>query len=409
MSQPSNLKAPYMLLSVFLAFIFWLYVIDIEDPDQSFTVRDVPVVISGENILESQGLTITSISRETVDLTLRAPNSVMSSITKDTISVSVDVSKLAAGGEYNVTYTLQKPAYVASNSLIEEGRTPQQLTVTVGELSAEVFPIEMVMKGSVAEGYQAGTPSVSPETVTISGSVEAVAKVRKVAVILEQENLSQRFSGELPLVMLDAFDNEISDFTLDMSETTAFITVPIVVVKEIPLTVHFISGGGATQENISKLIFEPSVISVSGSKEDMEGLTEISLGSIDLSRVTDDTNFTLPIALDQTLTNVSGTTEAMVTVSVEGLATQAFEVTNIQLTNIPSGYHATASTYMRTVVVRGSDEDLENLDPSQLRIVANLANISAVGSTSVPVTVYLDATESMGVIGEYAIVVNITR
>ncbi|MFI3251122.1 MAG: CdaR family protein [Eubacteriales bacterium] len=409
MNKTENYKIPYMVLSVFLAFILWLYVIDVEDPDQTFFVRDIPVIITGENILESQGLTITTISQETVDLTLRSPNSVSGSINNDNLSVTIDVSKLAEAGEYLVNYTLNKPTYINANNIVEESRTPQQLTITVGELATEVFPIDLIMRGSVASGYQLAEHTVSPETVVISGSIESVSHVHRVAVILEQEDLSERFSGELPLVMLDINGNKIEDFSLEISEKTVFITVPVVVVKEIPLTVNFIAGGGAIPEDISKLTLEPNSITVSGSKEDMAGLEEISLGSIDLSKVIDRKSFTLPISIDHTLNNVSGTTEAVVTVQIEGLDSQSFEVTNIQLINIPHGYTATASTQMRTVVVRGSTQALAEIDPSQLRIVADLANISAIGSTSVSVKVYLDASEDVGVTGEYNIVVDIGR
>ena len=52
------------------------------------------------------------------------------------------------------------------------------------------------------------------------------------------------------------------------------------------------------------------------------------------------------------------------------------------------------------------------IDASQLSIVVDLSDISAVGLYSVPpskVKVYLNAGSSMGVIGEYSIVVNVSR
>ena len=56
----------------------------------------------------------------------------------------------------------------------------------------------------------------------------------------------------------------------------------------------------------------PSKITVAGTQEDIDHLTEISLGSIDLSKVVGTSNFTFTIDLDPSLENVTGITEAKV-------------------------------------------------------------------------------------------------
>ena len=53
-----NSKWVFVLISVFLAVIFWMYVRNDLDPPGSRTIYNVPVTLTGETILESQGLTI---------------------------------------------------------------------------------------------------------------------------------------------------------------------------------------------------------------------------------------------------------------------------------------------------------------------------------------------------------------
>lgn len=408
-TSPNNSKTSYAFLSVVLAFLFWLYVIDVEDPERSHTFKDVPITLIGENVLESQNLTVTALSHDTVDLEIAAPISTLNTLLSAGLTVSLDVSKLSSEGDFSTAYTVNLPNNVNSNTLILEQRTPTQISVEVGKLYSESFPIGLVMRGSVAEGYQAGQHTTNPETVILNGTVEAVSKVDRVVVVLEQENLDERFSGELPLLLLDTHGQIIDDINIDMSETSAFVTLPIVMEREIPLVVNCTPGGGATEDHISQLEISPQTITVSGAEEAIIGLKEISLGTIDLSLVREQKTFTFPIALDSSLSNVSGISEASVTVTVEGLATQTFDITNIELINIEPGYTASTSTQMRTVVVRGAREDLALLDASQLRIVADLSDISASGSTSVPVRVYLDSALDVGVTGEYTIVVNIAK
>ena len=121
------------------------------------------------------------------------------------------------------------------------------------------------------------------------------------------------------------------------------------------------------------------------------------------------TSITKEVALDPSLENVSGITSAVVTVTVEGLATRNIDVDNITpSSDIPSGYTVTFATQVKTVTVRGKQEAVDALDASQIRIVADLSDIASVGTYPVPVKVYVDA-EGVGVVGEYSIVVNVSR
>lgn len=60
-------------------------------------------------------------------------------------------------------------------------------------------------------------------------------------------------------------------------------------------------------------------------------------------------------------------------------------------------------------MVRGSASVLDQIDVSQLRIVADLSDVAGTGIRSVPAQVYLDASDEVGVIGTYTISVNITQ
>ena len=154
-----------------------------------------------------------------------------------------------------------------------------------------------------------------------------------------------------------------------------------------------------------------SSIMVSGDGDDLAGLTSISLGEIDLSQVFGSRQvFQMPIDLDASLTNVSGITEATVTVTVQGLSTRILQVSNISFINKPEGYRAEAVTQSCSVQIRGSEEAVEAVTASQLRVVADLSEMElATGSQTIPVRVYLDGGSDVGVVGEYNIVVSLTR
>lgn len=401
-----------ILMSVLLAVLFWLYVRAELDPSQTSWFYHVPVEITGSTVLTRQGLTVANLSQSTVDLRIEGPASVLDSLSRSRkdLSVTLDVSKCTEG-ENKLVYTPNWPVNINTDSIVTIDRDPETITVTVEKLYTSSFNVEFQLKGTVADGYQAGTPAINPETVVVSGPAEQVSRVKKVVAVLETEDLDQRFAGDLPLILLDENGEQITDAEVALDSPTAYIVLPVVVVKDIPLTVNFQPGGGATIDDITYEI-NPKSLMVSGAESDMESLNEISLGSVDLSKVVGTNTFTFPIDLDASLENVTGSTSATVTVTVNGLDTRSFDVDNIQMVNIPDGYQVTLATQVRTVKVRGKQEDLNNIDASQLSIVADLSDVDFTGLYSVPaskVKVYLNADSSVGVIGDYTVVVNVSR
>ena len=400
----------YVLCSIILALLFWMYVRVTVDPTDTQTIRNVRVVTTGTSVLTSQGLTVAGTSDETVDLRVEAPSSVITNLLRyrDDIYVTLDVSRCTLG-ENRVTLSQPTwPTNFNTDDVVVLERNPSSITVTVEELYTSTFNVEFQLNGQVAEGYQMGVPAIEPATVTVSGPVEEVSRVSRVVAVLNNENLSEQYTGDLPLTLLDSEGNPLTDLSVTLSAQTAYVVVPVVVEREVELVVNFLPGGGATTDDITYSI-EPSTITVSGSEEDMASLTQLSIGSVNLSQVVGTNTFTFPISLDPSLENVSGETTATVTVTVEGLDTAVFEVDNISLTEPPAGYRADAVTQTRQVTVRGRAEDLANIDASQLRIVADVSNITSTGQISVPARVYLDAAGSVGVIGEYTVVVEVSR
>ena len=401
-----------ILMSVLLAVLFWLYVRAELDPAQTSWFYHVPVEITGSSVLTRQGLTVANLSQSTVDLRIEGPVSVLDSLSRSRkdLSVTLDVSKCTEG-ENKLVYTPNWPVNINTESITTIDRDPETITVTVEKLYTSSFNVEFQLKGTVADGYQAGTPAINPETVVVSGPAEQVSRVKKVVAVLETEDLDQRFAGDLPLILLDENGEQITDAEVTLDSPTAYVVLPVVVVKDVPLTVNFQPGGGATIDDITYEI-NPKSLMVSGAESDMESLNEISLGSVDLSKVVGTNTFTFPIDLDASLENVTGSTSATVTVTVNGLDTRSFDVDNIQMVNVPDGYQVTLATQVRTVKVRGKQEDLDNIDASQLSIVADLSDVDFAGLYSVPaskVKVYLNADSSVGVIGDYTVVVNVSR
>lgn len=102
------------------------------------------------------------------------PVSVLNNLTRSNVTASVDVSSITEAGEYELNCRLILPNNVdTTGAFFPEQSNP--VTVTVDTLVTETMNVEVRLEGSVANGYQAGTPVADPETVELRGSAEQVA------------------------------------------------------------------------------------------------------------------------------------------------------------------------------------------------------------------------------------------
>lgn len=404
-------KGLYMVLSVLVAIGLWAYVVGALNPDSSGPVRNLPVTFVGTDVLESRGLMITSGLEQTVTLNVNGKRDALLALSAETVSITIDVSSITQPGQYSSEYqvSFNPPSGVSSSSLVTTDRYPQTVSYTVVRQATRTIPVRGTATGSVAEGYQAGEFSFAPDTLEVRGEEALVNQIDYALVTLDQEDMSETYSGDLPYVFITFTGDTMDPAELETSATLVRTTLPVFQLKEVPLSINLIPGGGASEKNV-KVEIEPKSIVISGAPADLEPLKEVSLGDIDLAKVPGSDILTFPISLSSELTNVSGVAEAVVTLSMEGLTTTTLEVDNIELIHCPEGYFAEAVTRTRQIQIRGAAEAVETVTASQLLIVADLENaVAATGTQTIPVKVYLNGRNDVGVVGDYNIVVSITR
>ena len=415
MGKIKDSKGLYVAISILLAIIFWLYVRAENDIPMENVVRGIPVQIANEDVLESRGLMVSEVEPAAINITFEGSSSVVPRLNRNNVTVSVDVARITSEGSYDLTYTVAMPTNLntTGGSGITRSSDVETIRVTVVPLYTRELSIEGTFVGEVADGYQAGELEITPETVTISGEESAVNQVARAVVEVGGDALTETYTGDLPITLLDRDGNVIEDDRISLSVDTALVILPVQVVRDVPLTVNLIPDGGISQEDIDRYVkveIDPATISVAGSAEDLEAITSISLGDIDLSTVLTTASVERNIEIANELTNISGVSRATVTITIEGLEMRTVDVSNFELRNVSAGYHADIVTQSIDIQIRGPRESLDQISPSQILVVGDLTDIvSATGRYTVPARVYLNGPDDVGVVGEYTVTVQVTR
>ncbi len=416
-------KLLYVILSVILAFCLWYYVTTVEGDTSTNIVNNIPVTFLGEDVLRENGLMITSETPR-VSVEFEANRITLGKLNLDTITASVDVSILTQEGAFPLGYELSYSGVSTSSFTVLEKR-PMNITINVERYVTREIEIRGAFTGQQADGYiidlENGQPKFefTPATITVSGRASDVERISHALVTVDNDILSETIRGDFPYELIGA-DGEPLDrasLNIECSTETVATVLRVKQVVSLPLTVTFEDGGGATlAENVTWDI-EPKTITVAGEAADLESLIargELNVGAIDLAEIvqtgeTVEIKRTIPLA--EELTNVDGVTEATITLTINGLATRTFEVTDFTIQNKPEGYNARIVTKALTVTVRGKEEELEQISAANLRVVADLSDINlSPGQYTIEAKIYFDGTGSAGVVEtNYLLAVRLSR
>ena len=80
------------------------------------------------------------------------------------------------------------------------------------------------MIGEAAEGYDRGTPSVSPNYINVSGPMSVVGQISAVGIVINVDGADSNLADSAPVVCFDANENEIpTDERITFSRSSVII------------------------------------------------------------------------------------------------------------------------------------------------------------------------------------------
>ena len=404
-----------MAVSLLAAVILWLYVTTTEGVEREMMLSGVKIEFTGaESLRESSGLIVTEQDRTSVNITVKGSRRVLSKINSGNVTAAIDLSRVTTDGRYSVSYSLVYPTGVNPDEIAVVRSSSDVVNFYVDRQVRKTVPVEGRFLGSTAEGYLADeNPVFDPMVVTVSGPKTAVSAVDHAYISITRTEVDKTLSYFTTYDLMDADGNVIEDSSVIKETEEISVTLNVQSVKQVPLDINIVSGGGATREENTSIVIDPAYIVLSGDAAAIDSVSKIVLGTVDLSAVNGEYSARYTVVPPDSTENLSGVSEAEVTVSIIGLVSQNFNIghDNISCINVPEGFNAEIINQALSVTIRAPEEDLARITASHIRAVADLSEVSesnATGFISPAVRIFIDGFPTAGVVGRYSIIVTLT-
>lgn len=259
-------------------------------------VTDIPIVID----IDREKFFVSGLP-ETATIRLEGSQSILTQTlaTRNFEITTPNLNELGPG-----KYTVKLIGKGLSSSL-NYSIMPLEVDIVIEEKAVVKYSVSVEFSpSSLAEGYIASTPIVSPESVTISGAKSTIDKISEVSVVVlpDGTNITEDIEMTLPVLVFDK-NGELLNVNIDQSQVDVLIPVEGTS-KNIPIVLR--KAGEENPEYTYELEFaegqEPNA-QVTGPETLLKSLDNLPV-EIDLSGVTESTTRSVKIALPNGLKTV---------------------------------------------------------------------------------------------------------
>lgn len=403
-------KTSNILLSLIIALGLWIYVSTVVTTTIDATYYNLEVALQGESVLGDRNLMLISVENNEVDLTIHGSRQNVGKIKASDLQLVADLTNIYSAGTYNLTYAITYPGDVPSGSVSELSKSPDRVTVVVAERTRKEVPVEITYNGFAADGYIMDPSAVelSNTYVTVSGPKEVVDLIDHASITLDCENATETIVTSQRYVLRDAENEPVDASLITVDVEQVQVTVPVSMLKTIPVKLTIVPGGGAAEET-SEILIDPAELSISGDAAILSNLNELVLGTVDLGEITDESwTKTYDIVLPEGVENRSGITTATVTISFPRLATREFTITAIQYVNQPDNMKVQMLTKQLTITVRGLKEEVAALTPADIVAQVDLSGVENTAAVE-PEFIFGSKFASVDVLGKYSVSVMVSE
>ncbi|MBQ9980472.1 MAG: hypothetical protein IJP23_05390 [Oscillospiraceae bacterium] len=402
-------KLFYAIISIIIAIGFWIYVVNVENSETDITIKNIPVVYEGEESLrDNRSLVIGDEEKvEYMTLNFSGRRSDINKLNKNNMTINVDLTAIRTAGTYTLQYDVEFPNGVSSSDF-DFSKNNGYITVALYKLTSKDVEVIGDFTGSIQEGYTSSGFEFSPATVKIFGTEKELAEVERALVTLNRTDLDETVQGTSDYILIDRDGEAVESLAITRETDEVSFVYGVLMEKEVVLDVSAIEGGGLTDKNTTFNVM-PGKLTLVGDAAVLEELNTIYL-PVDLAEVRNGDVLRLEIPLPNDVRNITGETQAKVTVKTVGVATQVVEITDIELKNLPADSEVELRTSSIKVELRGNSAEVAAITPENITAIADFALANGItGNITVPVEITVEGYENVGVLGTYEAVASVTE
>ena len=387
MSLTNNIGLKF--LAVLIALVLWLAIVNVNDPEKTITVSNIPISVTNESAITSRDMVYNVKSEQYLNITVSGKRSIVSNLSAEDFRATASLKELSKVNSIPVDVTTKNASLGRKITIVKQ--SAQTILVDVENVEEKDFT-DLVVEytGKVADGYVAGLSSMSTDEVTVKAPTSIIDKIKKVAVRCSLDGTNTNISKKCPVILYDKNDKEIKSDEIELSDKKIRVNVNVLRAKQVPISTINKDALGKPADGyvVDDVILSSDSITVYGSEESLDSIESLDIqDDIDVSDAKGDVTQNIDVTgkLPKGL-SVSGESTITVKVVIKKLITRTFEydASEVSLNDLTSDLDVQLVTKQVKVTLQG--EVISQLTKDDMAISADLGKVKE-GTTTVHVDV----------------------
>jgi len=399
-----------LALSVLGAIVAWMVVTIIVQPGTSNTIYNVPVDYTYDSAAyTSRGLSIVSAEDKTVNLKISGDGYTIGGLTASDFVVYPDFSSVRDSGEKTLHLQVRGVNTLLNGVSVSIEGGDNSVDVVFDVVEEKTVPITVTTNYlTIADGYILYGTELSKETVTLSGPSTEIDKVETcTAEVTHKGELTDSVTLDTALRFYTKSGSEVKFEYTNLEESSVEVTLEVYKMATLPVSVSFINAPRNFDPSVLVYSLSKQTLNVAGPESQIEKLSTLSVGTIDLSTFALNKVYELPIELPgniRLLDNISSITVSFDSSKLE-TKTMNLPASCVQVVNLPSTYTLTVQTErLMNVTLCGPAGLLDTLVPEQVVIEIDADDFYvAAGQQNIACRLYVPSNGKIFALGSYVI------
>ena len=400
-----------LVLSALLAVALWVVITTVVQPGTAITLSGVPVDYNYDaSVYTSRGLSIVQAPSKPVNLTVSGDGYTIGQLRAEDFVVYPDCSSVRSSG----TKTLQLRvrcinSAVAGNISVSIANTDSTVDIVFDVVEEKTLPVQVNTRYlTIEDGYILYSTAASNETVTLTGPSSELADVAScTAEVSYNDPLNDSVTVDTHLRFYNESGHELTFDYVTLDHDTVEVTLTVYKTAQLPVNVRFVNTPPNFDDSVLIYSLSQTELRVAGPADVVDNLSELAVGTIDLSTFALDKVYEMPITLPSGLVSLDNVDTVTVSFNCSAMATKTLNIPaeNIEVINLPSTYQLTVeSDRLMNVTLCGPASVLESLTADQVVAQIDADDFAvSLGQQNIACSIYVPADGRIFVLGSYTV------
>jgi len=258
-------KNSIKLISLFLAFVLWIYVSNEQNP-----VREKILNVKLEHNQLAQDVIIGGGLPESVSVRVQGNKNQLVNLSPADFRASVTIPEGKTGD-------LSLPVQVSSPpGLRVAGVIPEEAAVFVDRIIERRIPVAVSLRGAPAEGRTALAPFFEPDTITVRGPGRVLNSLERATAQVDIQSAAANVEQTVPV--------SVGPFNVTLVPAEVKVVVPVVTSvssRTIPVR-PAVTGTPAAGHTVKGVAVEPVSAQTLGAPGDLNGISSLRTEAVDI-------------------------------------------------------------------------------------------------------------------------------